>query len=50
MSTFGFWGKSIFDKAYLHIGYNLKGFRLGFGIDRWSINLDLGFVWLELEW
>ena len=36
-------------KLYICFGYNLKRLAVGFSIDRWSINLDLGPIWLSLE-
>jgi len=36
-------------KVYICIGYNLRRLALGFTIDRYSINLDLGIIWLSIE-
>lgn len=36
-------------KLYIIGGYNLKRLAIGFSIDRWSINIDLGIIWLSLE-
>jgi hypothetical protein len=27
-----------------------KGFGLGFSIDKWMLNIDLGIFWMALEW
>jgi len=36
-------------KIYICIGYNFKRLALGFSVDRYSINLDLGIIWLSVE-
>lgn len=43
--------KTIFDgKWWIHAGYNWKRVALGFSIDKWGINLDLGPFWFGIEW
>ena len=34
---------------YIAVGFNFKRLALGFCIDRYSINLDLGPFWLSFE-
>jgi hypothetical protein len=36
-------------KLWLHCGYNLKRFAIGFSIDRWGLNIDLGPLWFSIE-
>lgn len=36
-------------KLYICIGYNFKRLAVGFSIDRYSINLDLGPIWFSIE-
>ena len=37
-------------KVSLYVGFRWYGFGIGFHIDRWSANIDLGFLWLGVEW
>ena len=37
-------------KIWVHYGFFLKRFGLGFTIDRYQISIDLGPLWLGLEW
>lgn len=37
-------------KTWIHIGWNLKRLAVGFSIDRFSFNLDLGPFWFGIEW
>ena len=34
-------------KSYLYFGYNFKGIRLCFSVDRHSIDIDLVFFWVS---
>ena len=36
-------------KFYIAIGFNFKRFAVGFGIDAYSITLDLGPFWFSIE-
>ena len=36
-------------KSYLCFGYNFKTIGVGFGINRYNLNLDLLFFWLSWE-
>lgn len=38
----------VFDK-WVSIGYSFKGFGLGFRISKWSFDMDLGFLWIGIE-
>lgn len=38
------------NKVSIYIGWNWKRVALGFSIDKWGINLDLGPVWVGVEW
>lgn len=35
--------------AWVAVGYNFKGIRLGFSITRYGLDIDLLFVWLSVE-
>jgi hypothetical protein len=48
MKLFGA-GHGRLGKIWIAVGYNFKRFAIGFGIDRYSINLDLGPFWLSFE-
>lgn len=39
----------ISESKYLCVGTR-KGFGLGIVIDRWTLTIDLGPLWLALEW
>lgn len=48
MKTFGIKELRI-GKVWLHAGFNLKRFAIGFSIDRYTINIDLGLLWISAE-
>ena len=35
---------------YIHYGCSFQGFALGFALNKWSWNIDLGFFWIGGEW
>ena len=35
---------------YLHYGYSLRHFSLGFRFDKRTVDLDLCFIWIGVEW
>ena len=37
-------------KLWLHFGYSFSRFAVGFSIDRWSANIDLGPFWFSIEY
>jgi len=39
----------ISNRLFMCVGIR-KGFGLGFSIDKWMLNIDLGNFWLALEW
>lgn len=39
-----------FKRFTIVTGYSFTRFGFGFCISRWSVDLDLGFVWLGVEW
>lgn len=36
-------------RAWIAVGYNFNGVRLGFSVTRYGIDVDLLFVWLSVE-
>jgi hypothetical protein len=34
---------------YVSVGWSWRGFGLGFRISKWSFDLDLGFLWIGIE-
>jgi hypothetical protein len=39
----------LFKSTWFHIGYSLRRFAVGFSIDRWGFNLDIGPIWISIE-
>ena len=37
-------------KLWLQFGYSFARFAIGFSIDRWSANIDLGPFWISIEY
>ena len=37
-------------RFWVHIGFNLKGFGLGFRIDKYSANIDFLWFWIGIEY
>lgn len=33
-----------------YVGFSMKNFSLGFGLSRYGFNIDLAFVWIEVQW
>jgi hypothetical protein len=48
MKTFGS-AQLRLGKVWIHAGYSLRRFAIGFSIDRWSFNVDLGPFWFSIE-
>jgi hypothetical protein len=42
--------KRLFGKVWLHAGVNIRRFALGFSIDRFGIDLDIGPFWFNIEY
>ena len=40
----------LFKSAWFHFGYSFSRFAVGFSIDRWSFSLDLGPIWISIEY
>lgn len=36
-------------KQWVHVGFNFRRFALGICIDRWGFNLDIGPIWISIE-
>jgi hypothetical protein len=39
-----------FKRFTLVIGFSIKRFGLGFSVNQWGADLDLGFFWIGVEW
>jgi hypothetical protein len=39
----------ISNRLFMCIGIR-KGFGLGFTVDKWMLNIDLGPLWIAFEW
>lgn len=37
-------------KVSFYVGFTRYGLGLGFHVDRWSANVDLGPLWFGVEW
>jgi hypothetical protein len=38
------------NKVWLYFGYSFKRFSIGFTIDTYHLDIDLGFIWIGVEW
>ena len=36
-------------KSYLSFGYNFRGIGIGFGLNRYALDLELVFFWISWE-
>lgn len=36
-------------KRWVSFGHSWRGFGIGFRIDKYSLSLDLGFIWFGVE-
>jgi len=39
-----------FNRFSAIVGANFKAFSVGFSVDKYSAAIDLGFVWIAVEW
>ena len=37
-------------RFYINVGYSFTRFGVGFNLTRYGLDLDLGFIWVGLEW
>lgn len=37
-------------KLSFYVGWQKYGFGIGAHVDRWSFNVDLGWLWFGVEW